>query len=91
MGLNFLKTRPVIQSVLLYSVVVILKPSRKQKEDITMKTTAIRRTDFWSQPSLPHPNAATRREMIHKFLDLLIVGAVGAGLAASLLLIVAFC
>ena len=55
-----------------------------------MKTTTIHRTDFWAQPSFPYPNAASRRDMLHKFLDLLIVGAIGAGLAAALLLVVAF-
>ena len=55
-----------------------------------MKATTIRRIDFWTQPIFPYPNAASRRDMLHKFLDLLIVGAIGAGLAAALLLIVAF-
>jgi len=55
-----------------------------------MKTTTVYRTDFMSRPSFPYPNAATRKEMLHKFLDLLLVGAIGAGLAACFLLILAF-
>lgn len=55
-----------------------------------MKATTAYRTDFKTRPILPHPNAATYREMFHKFLDLLLVGAIGAGLAASFLLILAF-
>ena len=36
-------------------------------------------------PQIPFPNAATRKELVHKFLDLLLMGAIGAGLAVSLL------
>lgn len=32
-----------------------------------------------------YPNAATRQEIRHKILDTLLVGAMGAGAAASLL------
>lgn len=55
-----------------------------------MKATTVCRTDFKTRPILPHPNAATYKEMFHKFLDLLLVGAIGAGLAACFLLILAF-
>lgn len=55
-----------------------------------MKITSLNRSDFKMRPSLPYPNAATRRELLNKFLDLLLVGAIGAGLAASFLLILAF-
>lgn len=50
-----------------------------------MKTAVIRRSDLKMHPEIPYPNAATRKEMLNKFLDLLLVGAIGAGLAASLL------
>lgn len=36
-------------------------------------------------PFVPYPNAMTRKEMAHKILDLLLVAAIGAGCAASLL------
>ncbi len=52
-----------------------------------MKTTAIYRTDIRMRPNLPYPNAATRREVINKVLDLLLVAAIGAGSAACLLLL----
>ena len=55
-----------------------------------MKVSTICHTDFKSRPSIPYPNAATRKELLHKFLDLLLVGAMGAGLAACFLLILAF-
>ena len=54
-----------------------------------MKTTVLHRSDYVSRPNLPYPNAATRREMFNKFLDLLLVAALGAGTAAILLFLVA--
>lgn len=39
---------------------------------------------------IPYPNATSRREVVHKVLDLLIMAASGAGLAASLLFILLF-
>lgn len=54
-----------------------------------MKTAVIHRSDLIMRPNLPYPNAATRREILSKFLDLLLVGAIGAGLAASLLFLLA--
>ena len=41
--------------------------------------------------TIPYPNAATRRELAHRFLDLLLTAACGMGLAAALsLLLVVF-
>ena len=40
--------------------------------------------------SIPYPNAASRRQIANKVLDLLIMAASGAGLAASLLFILLF-
>lgn len=48
-----------------------------------MKTTTIRKQ------ALPYPNAATRRQVAHKILDLLLMAAIGAGAAAMLLLLLA--
>lgn len=52
-----------------------------------MKTAAAYRTDYAKMPNLPYPNAATRREILGKFLDLLLVGAIGVGAAAIFLFI----
>ena len=52
-----------------------------------MKTATIRKHPTNSLPRLPYPNAASRRELFHKLLDLLLVGAMGAGAAAILLLL----
>lgn len=34
---------------------------------------------------LPYPNAATRKQIIHRMLDLLLVGAIGMAFAAIFL------
>lgn len=52
-----------------------------------MKTATIRKTSANALPNLPYPNAASRQELLHKVLDLLLVGAMGAGAAAVLLLL----
>lgn len=54
-----------------------------------MKTNVIYRTDYANRPNLPYPNAATRQELLHKFLDLLLMGALGVGAAAILLFVLA--
>ena len=48
-----------------------------------MKTATL--TQATKRPSLPYPNAATRRQLLDKFLNLLLTGAVGAAIAAMLL------
>ena len=54
-----------------------------------MKTETYRRTKMNSVPAIPYPNAATRQELFHKYLDLVLVCAMGAGAAACLLLFLA--
>jgi len=34
---------------------------------------------------IPYPNAASREHVLHRFLDLALMAAIGAGLAASLM------
>ena len=46
--------------------------------------TAVCKSNYLS--SIPYPNAATRREVLHKALDTLLVAASGMGIAAILLL-----
>lgn len=50
-----------------------------------MKTATAYCTDYVKKPNLPYPNAATRRQLLGKFLDLLLVGAIGMGAAAIVL------
>lgn len=53
-----------------------------------MKTAAMKQTNK-AMPIIPYPNAATRQEIFHKILDMLLVAAIGAGLAASLIFLIA--
>lgn len=50
-----------------------------------MKTEAIYRPEITIRPSLPYPNAATRREVFEKILDHLLIGAIGIGSVAIIL------
>ena len=54
-----------------------------------MKSVTVSRCDYAQLPNLPYPNAATRRELIHKILDTLLMGAIGISCAAILLFIMA--
>ena len=56
-----------------------------------MKTATARRTDIKTTPNIPYPNAATTKEMLHKFLDLATMAVVGAALAAAALFLIAVC
>lgn len=49
-----------------------------------MKTAVINKMDY---PAAPYPNAATRREIIHKILDHLLIIASCAGVSAVILLL----
>lgn len=51
-----------------------------------MKTAAINKMDY---PFAPYPNASTRRELIHKIIDHLLIIASCAGIASALLLLFA--
>lgn len=50
-----------------------------------MKTATLRKHTAHTIPNLPYPNAASRKEIFNKVLDLLLVAAIGAGAAAILL------
>lgn len=50
-----------------------------------MKTAVINKMDY---PLAPYPNAATRREIMHKVLDHLLIVASCAGVSAVILLLV---
>ena len=52
-----------------------------------MKT--MRLESKYNHPNIvPFPNAATHREMLHKFLNKLLVASMGAGVSASILFLV---
>lgn len=50
-----------------------------------MKTAVMNKMDY---PFAPYPNAATRRELLHKVLDHLLIVASCAGVSAVILLLV---
>lgn len=54
-----------------------------------MKAMSLKRRIYTFYNTAPYPNAATRRQILHKLLDTLIMGAAGAGLGALLLLMLA--
>lgn len=60
--------------------------ARKEKEDNKMKTAVMNKMEL---PFAPYPNAATRREILHKIVDHLLIVASCAGVAAALLLLFA--
>lgn len=50
-----------------------------------MKTATLRSAQMKTHPNLPYPNAATKKELLHKFLDLATMAVIGAALAAAAL------
>lgn len=54
-----------------------------------MKTATMKHAQMNRTPVVPYPNAATKQELLHKFLDLILVGAIGGGLGACLLFFLA--
>lgn len=59
--------------------------TKKNKEEFPMKTAVIYAQSFMNRPYVPLPNAATRRQVMRKFLDGILVGACCVGLAVVLL------
>ncbi len=53
-----------------------------------MLTAAICR--YLDCPAAPHPNAATRREILHKLIDHLLILAICAGVAACAVFLTLF-
>lgn len=54
-----------------------------------MKTRVLHCPEHAKMPQIPYPNAATRKEILRKIVDILLVAAIGAGAAASLLFLMA--
>ena len=52
-----------------------------------MKTATACARNYRTHHSIPFPNAATPRQVLHKFVDIALVAASGAGLGALLLLL----
>jgi len=54
-----------------------------------MKTATAHRTDLANRPHLPFPNAATKRQILDRFIELLLMAALGIGAAAIVLFFLA--
>ena len=61
----------------------------KQKEVTPMKTITYHTADFTKRPNVPYPNAATRRQILDRIVELLLMAGMGMGAAAMLLFIFA--
>lgn len=49
-----------------------------------MKTMTISNQRFLARPVVPYPNAATRRQLLHKVLDIALIAASGLGITIML-------
>lgn len=47
------------------------------------------KTTTFCKRALPYPNAASRRQILNRILDLLLMAAIGAGIATMLLFVLA--
>lgn len=52
-----------------------------------MKATAYYRPKYTPRQPLPFPNAATRRQVFNKLLDLGLIAVCGMGMAAAVMLL----
>lgn len=50
-----------------------------------MLTIRTSKPDFWSEPHIPLPNAATRRQVLQKIVDTALIIASCAGIVAIML------
>jgi hypothetical protein len=70
-------------SVLLYLYRIMIQI--QTKEVTNMKAATVYRRMPAARQGLPYPNAATRRQILNKLVDLLLVGAIGIAFAAIVL------
>lgn len=54
-----------------------------------MKATSASRMSYLNAPNVRYPNAASRRQVLHKALDFLVITASGIGIGAMVLFILA--
>ena len=55
-----------------------------------MKTAIAYANNFLNKPHIDLPNAATRRQVLHKYLDGILLCACGVGIAVAVLFLAAF-
>ncbi len=49
------------------------------------------RNNFWNQPYVPYPNAATRRQVLDKMIDRLLIAASCIGIVAVVMFLLTMC
>lgn len=54
-----------------------------------MKTTVMHHRKVNTRPNIPYPNAATKKEILHKVADMLLSAAYGAAFATIVLFLMA--
>ena len=54
-----------------------------------MKTITAHQVNLARRPNLPYPNAATKRQIFDRFIELLLMAALGIGAAAIVLFFLA--
>ena len=80
------KSHFLSNSVRFIGLIHCYNEATKQKEDNKMKSAVINKMEL---PLAPYPNAATRREVLHKIVDHLLIMASCAGIASMILLMFA--
>ena len=56
-----------------------------------MKTVCYHNTSFWNRPIVAKPNAATRRDVLNKLVDKLLLAASAAGIVVTLMYFISLC
>ena len=79
---NYASIDVLVRFIVLY---VLYDKDRKQKEETLMLTSNTKKVNFWSEPYVPLPNAATRRQVLQKIVDTALIIASCAGIVAIML------
>lgn len=75
-------------SVLFIGLLLLYDKGRKQKEVQFMLSTHAKKVNFWNEPIIDLPNAATRRQILHKIMDTALLVASCVGVMAIMLFFV---
>lgn len=62
----------------------------KNEGETTMKTAIIYAHKFLNKPHINLPNAATRRQVLQKYLDSILLCACGVGIGVAVLFLASF-
>lgn len=82
---NYASTDVLVRFIVLF---ILYDDARTKKEETLMLRTNTQKVNFWSMPHIALPNAATRRDVLHRILDNLLIAASCAGAVAIMLFFV---